>query len=292
MFPKCISLRHILSLKPDSVFKKAWSEAMLEVCHKHPVWEDRFVQTLSRDDTPAAECFALASVWSFNMVAGSYCFPRYAAALAARVEQDAVRHGLLENAWDESGSYNHTSRSHFWLAVRLAQLLGLSEAEIERIKPLPEAQAYTNEHYQQCVTGDFGFAFGMICLIEEFTTPEFSLIFKAFLRSCKEGMGIDPSDFILKGGAEYFTANIADDERHCEEMPLLVATWLDANGVNLNDSAEVKKGLQPIRAGAMYSADLRQEFFEGIYRFVKNVRDFTSSPLTILPHFSRGNFTK
>lgn len=268
MFPERVSLDLVLPLGSDNAFKKAWSAMMAVECHSHPVWKDRFVQTLDNSNSRPADCFALASVWSINMVAGSYCFPRYAAALAARAEQDAVRHGLLGNAWDESGSYGHTCRSHFWLAVKLARLLGLSDSEIGRICPLPEAQVYSDEHYRECVAGDFGFAFGMICLIEEFTTPEFTLIFKAFLRSCKEGMDVEPDDFVLKGGAEYFTANIADDERHREEMPRLVATWLHVNGIDLSSPTEVKKGLEPVRAGARYSADLRQKFFDGIYRFI------------------------
>lgn len=238
-------------------------------CHRHPVWDGRFAQSLIGNECPVTEMFFLASVWSVNMVAGSYCFPRYVAALAARAEQDAVRHGLLENAWDESGGHNHTCRSHFWLAVRLARLLGLSDSEIERIKPLPEAQRYTDEHYRQCAQGEFGFAFGMICLIEEFTTPEFTMIFKAFLRSCQAGMEMSPSDFILKGGAEYFTANIADDERHREDMPRLVATWLHANGVDLESPSAIADALKQVREGVRHSADLRAEFFEGIVRFVE-----------------------
>jgi pyrroloquinoline quinone (PQQ) biosynthesis protein C len=249
-------------------FRTEWAGLMQNCCHGHPVWKDNFVASLTSSGSTDRLRFHLASVWATNMVVGSYCFPRYVAALAARAEQDAVRHGLLENAWDESGSYNHTSRSHFWLAVRLARLLGLSDIEIERIRPLPEAKAYTDEHYRQCAAGDFGFALGMICLIEEFTTPEFTMIFKAFLRSCKSGIGIDPESFILNGGAEYFTDNIADDKHHREEMPRLVATWLFANGVNLDNPSEVTKGLEPVRAGARHSTKLRQEFFDGIYRFV------------------------
>ena len=237
-------------------------------CHDHPVWRDTFVRSLENPDTNPKDRFMLAATWSVNMVAGSYCFPRYVAALAARAREDGVRHGLLENAWDESGSYGHMCRSHFWLAVKLARLLGLRDREIEMLKPLPEAHTYTDVHFKQCASGDFGFAFGMICLIEEFTTPEFTLIFKSFLRSCREGMGIEPDDFILKGGAEYFTANIADDERHREEMPRLVAAWLNAQGVDLNNSAELQAGLRPVREGVRYSADLRQKFFGGIYRFV------------------------
>ncbi len=269
-FPYSISLVQVDDLKVSATFRNAWDTLMSECCHNHPVWKGSFVQSLLSSKTPEKERFLLALVWSINMVAGSYCFPRYVAALAARSELDAVRHGLLENAWDESGSYGHTTRSHFWLAVRLTQLLGLKDTEIERIKPIPEAQVYTDEHYRQCAVGDFGFAFGMICLIEEFTTPEFTLIFKSFLRSCKTGMGIDPDDFVLKGGAEYFTANIADDERHREDMPRLVAAWLDAKGVEIGNSAELEKALEPVRAGIKHSADLRQKFFDGVYHFVKN----------------------
>jgi pyrroloquinoline quinone (PQQ) biosynthesis protein C len=250
-------------------FLSAWDGVMAETCHAHKVWQGRFVQALSDTNGSVAQAFALSAVWATNMVVGSYCFPRYVAALAARAEQDAVRHGLLENAWDESGGYAHSGRSHFWLAVRLARLLGLTDAEIEKIRPIPEAVSYTDEHYFRCVTGDFGFALGMISLIEEFTTPEFTLILEAFLRSCATGIGIDQSRFILMGGAEYFTANISDDERHRQEMPRLVAGWLLSRGVDLCDLAQVSRGLQAVRAGAARSSDLRDQFFDGIYRFVK-----------------------
>jgi pyrroloquinoline quinone (PQQ) biosynthesis protein C len=270
MFPAKLNFKRIVQLEASSPFMRAWSEAMAADCHGHPLWSGPFATVLTGGEPSATRAFKLASVWSVNMVIGSYCFPRYVAALASRADADAVRHGLLENAWDESGSHQHTSRSHFWLAVRLARLLGLSDAEIERVRPLPEAQKYTDEHYRQCAAGDFGFALGMISLIEEFTTPEFTMIFRAFLLSCKAGLGLEPSEFILNGGAEYFTANIADDERHREDMPRLVGTWLHSNGVNLNRPTEVERSLEAIRAGARYSADLRQEFFDGIYHFVSN----------------------
>jgi len=280
MFPEGISLAQAAEFRPDTVFGRLWEEAMAVDCHGHALWKDPFVRALTDETSRDEFCFALASVWSTNMVAGSYCFPRYVAALAARAKGDAIRYGLLENAWDESGSYRHTSRSHFWLAVRLARLLGLSDSEIERISPLPEAQGYTDEHYNQCAQGDFGFALGMICLIEEFTTPEFTIIFKAFLRSCDSALGMSPENFVLKGGAEYFTANIADDERHRQEMPSLVASWLCSNGVNLDSRVEVATALEPVREGARYSANLRRQFFNGIYSFVEQggrFRDLTRS---------------
>ncbi len=258
-------------------------------CHEHVLWSDPFASALRDDRIDNEFRFALASVWSTNMVVGSFCFPRYVAALAAGAEQDAVRYGLLENAWDESGAHGHKARSHFWLAVRLGRLLGLSDEEIEGISPLPQAQEYTDEHYRQCSEGDFGFALGMICLIEEFTTPEFTAIFNAFLSSCKVGLGMSKEEFVLKGGAEYFTANISDDERHRQEMPSLVATWFHSRGVDLNSPAEVKDALKPIREGARHSAGLRQAFFSGIFSFVEQggrFRDLVSRERSIKSEMS------
>jgi pyrroloquinoline quinone (PQQ) biosynthesis protein C len=281
MFPKKVSLISLVNPHEASVFARLWEDVINTNCHSHSVWQEPFMQALTGEKAEK-QGFALAAVWSINMVVGSYCFPRYVAALAARAEHDALRHGLLENAWDESGGHGHTNRSHFWLAVKLVRLLGILDNEIERIQPLKEAQAYTDEHFRQCTSGDFGFALGMICLIEEFTTKEFTAVFKAFLRSCRAEMGIEPNEFILKGGAEYFTANISDDERHRQEMPRLVATWLHGNGIDLNNMSEVWDALEPVRAGIKYSADLRQEFFRGIYNFVasdKNMRDLVVSPV-------------
>ena len=268
LWPKKISLQLPLS-DTTRVFKSEWKNMMDEVCRKHPVWQTNFVKTLKNTEN-LEMCFNLATVWSVNMVVGSYCFPRYVAALAARAEQDAVRHGLLENAWDESGSRGHTVRSHFWLAVRLAHLLGLSKKQIENIQPLNHASIYTDVHYNTCVSENFPFALGMLCLIEEFTTPEFTMILEAFGRSCQVGMGLQSKDFMLRGGDAYFTANIADDERHREEMPRLVATYLLHGGCDLNNQQDVRRGLKIVGNGARYSADLRQNFFEDIYRFVLN----------------------
>lgn len=265
LFPTSISLLVPESIHVTNTFQNYWKEMMRIECHEHSIWRSPFIEQLKDANE---EAFELAAIWSTNMIVGSFCFPRYVAALAARSELEVVRHGLLENAWDESGSYGHTARSHFWLAVRLAKLLGLTDGQISQVKPLPEALAYTNEHYSQCVRGDFGFALGMICLIEEFTTPEFELIFKTFLRTCEKELAMGPEDFILKGGAEYFTANISDDERHRQEMPRLVASWLYANGTNLEDRAHIEKTLESIRNGIKYSLELRKQFFDGIFRYV------------------------
>lgn len=261
-----MSLREHLAPETEC-FRTAWDNLIVQGCKKHAIWDSPFVQALESEDLELA--FNLASVWATNMVLGSYCFPRYVGELAARAEQDFLRHGLFENAWDESGGHHHTSRSHFWLAVKLVRLLGLSDSEIERIQPLSEARAYTDEHFRMCSKGNFEQALGMICLIEEFTTTEFSIIFRALLRSCKQIVGMEPEEFVLGGGAEYFTANIADDERHRMEMPDLVRTLLADNGVDIGGPvAVIQDALSGIHKGVRRSLDLREQFFRGIHSFV------------------------
>lgn len=268
MFPTRISLSCYIDDLALSTFQSVWKELMDTECHSHLVWQSRFVKALESGSADR-RTFELAAVWAVNMVAGSYCFPRYVSALAARSEEDVVRHGLLENAWDEAGGIHHQSRSHFWLAVRLARLLGFQEFEIESIAPLKHAQVYTDRHYTECAHGDFETALGMICLIEEFTTPEFTLIFRAFLESCEAGLGMKPNQFVLQGGAEYFTANISDDERHREEMPRLVAIHLQGSGLDLTNKDCIRRCLKKVQEGIRLSLKLRQEFFEDIYRYVE-----------------------
>lgn len=250
-----------------TAFRSAWRKVMDTECHAHSVWRSQFAQALNSPESPANLRFELAAVWAANMVAGSYCFPRYVAALAGRAESDVVRHGLLENAWDESGGIHNRARSHFWLAVRLARLLGLTHEEIATLKPLPAAAAYTEAHYRECAEGDFETALGMLCLIEEFTTPEFTMLFRALLGSCEAGNGLAQADFILRGGAEYFTANISDDERHRNEMPRLVAAHLQYHGTDLL-TADLIPELRRVIEGIRHSIELRSHFFENIYRFV------------------------
>src|SRR6266545_179450 len=85
MFPPFIDLTPLV--EPPDLFWTAWSNLVDEECHRHAIWSSVFASAL----LPSADLtmsFQLAAVWALNMVAGSYCFPRYAAALAARAESD------------------------------------------------------------------------------------------------------------------------------------------------------------------------------------------------------------
>lgn len=256
--------------KCTPAFEEIWREGFNSICHQSSIWQNSFFSVLSDEDSQAEIRSQLASIWSLNMLLGSYSFPRYVSALAARSEVDVVRHGLLENAWDEAGAHNRIGRSHFWLAVRLAECIGFDPSAVDRLPALPSSQSYITEHLQAASSGTFENALGMICLIEEFTTPEFSRIAAGLISAVNELNPDTMSEFILSGGGEYFTANIADDERHREEMPKIVAAHLSSLNIDLNNIQSLRTGLKPIFDGARKSIQLRQEFLDEIYSAVEN----------------------
>jgi pyrroloquinoline quinone (PQQ) biosynthesis protein C len=205
------------------------------------------------------------------MVHVSFNFPRYAATLAARAEEDAVRHGLLENAWDESGGAKHAARSHVWLAVGLARFVGIADDEIEKLEPLPGARRYTAEHLRSArEQEEILFPLGMICLIEEWAVPLFQFLQTAYERALVSAQ-VPLARFEQQGRA-YFVQNIRDDRRHRMDMPQVLAAVLDSRGIRLDDSQSITQALEPARRGAEYSADLRVQFYDEVFGFVKSGR--------------------
>src|SRR5688500_6039804 len=85
-FPQSVSLLTEDDLQISESFLSEWKDVMSDCCNSHSVWEQPFSRVLRDVSTDAKTRFQLASVWSINMVVGSYCFPRYVAALAARAE--------------------------------------------------------------------------------------------------------------------------------------------------------------------------------------------------------------
>jgi len=86
-FPRKIALRTSLEQSADNpIFTEQWNYLMDLECHHHPIWESPFIRLLSCRNNPRF-VYNLASVWAINMVHGSYCFPRYVAAIAARADK-------------------------------------------------------------------------------------------------------------------------------------------------------------------------------------------------------------
>jgi hypothetical protein len=211
----------------------------------------------------------LLSVWATNMVHVSFNFPRYAATLAARAEEDAIRQGLLENAWDEAGGNEHITRSHVWHAVRLARFVGIADDELERLEPLPTARRYTEEHLRcSREAEDILFPVGMICLIEAWAVPLFQFLERAWERGVLGATG--SLEAFEQHGRPYFEQNIRDDGRHSVDMADVLAAVLDSRGVPLDDRKLIDEALEPAKRGGEYSATLRAHFYDEVFRFVKN----------------------
>jgi pyrroloquinoline quinone (PQQ) biosynthesis protein C len=203
------------------------------------------------------------------MVHVSFNFPRYAVTLAARAEEDSVRHGLLENAWDESGGEEHTARSHVWLAARLARFVGIADEEIENIEPLSSAQRYTEEHLRSAREAeDILFPLGMVCLIESWAVPLFQFLESAWVRALISAE-ISLEQF-EQHGRVYFIQNIRDDGRHSVDMADVLVALLDSRGVPLDDRRLVDQALEAAKRGGEYSADLRAQFYDEVFGFVKS----------------------
>ncbi|GEM_PF-2713411 len=265
-----------------AAFAEVWRKMMQKECHEHGVWSSSFFRILNDEKGDVCARFELATVWAANMLHGSAMFPNYVLSLASRISpemnlaMDTIRHGLVENAWDELGSLGHTKRSHFWLVVRLNQLLGLTEAELQQVKPLDGTLQYVSTHYNECRHGDMRRAMGLLCVIEESTAHEFVMIRDAMVATVEAATGMKQQEFIDREGAEYFNANIEDDERHKLAMPSLVASWLACDGVDMEDAAKIENGLLPFRSGIRWGIALRETFFNAIYHFVQSGGTFRS----------------
>jgi heme oxygenase-like protein len=249
--------------------RQRWIAYATELRRTHYLWRCPFISTLKDASSNPQLSLQLLRVWATSMVHISFNFPRYAATLAVRAEEDAVRHGLLENAWDESGGPEHTARSHVWHAARLVRFVGIAEYEIERIEPLLSARKYTEEHLRSAREAeDILFPLGMICLIEAWAVPLFQFLESAWeraLTSAKVSM-----DEFEQHGRPYFFHNIKDDGRHSVDMADVLAALLDSRGVPLDDHETIDQSLELAKKGGEHSADLRAQFYDEIFEFVKS----------------------
>jgi pyrroloquinoline quinone (PQQ) biosynthesis protein C len=268
MIPERLHLEREIELPPT--FKKAWDRIVQEECHNHAIWESEFMKVMTSSVSSPKQAYGLVRLWAINNLIASWSFPRYSLLLAAKAPSDFTRHLLIANAWDESGGSQFPRLSHFRMAVNLCQLFGFNKDEIENPKPLNTTKEHVNGHFQSCKNDSFEFGIGMLCLIEEMTTPEFTRILNSLTKSWENGSGKALPDFILSGSA-YFTENIEADERHRLEMAEIVAANLKIKGVNLEDEQQVEKALEPVRDGMKKSIQLRHDFLEGVFREAKKL---------------------
>jgi len=251
-------------------FKNVWDRIVENECHSNAIWESNFMKIVTSSHSSSKQAYELVRLWAINNLIASWSFPRYSLLLAAKAPSDFIRHLLIANAWDESGGSQFPRLSHFRMAVDLCKLFGFNKDEIENPKPLKTIKEHVNGHFESCLNDSFEFGLGMLCLIEEMTTPEFIRILNSLTKSWEIGSGKALTDFIL-GGSAYFTENIEADERHRLEMAEIVAASLKIKGINLEDEIEVTKALEPVRNGMKKSIGLRHNFLEGVFSEIQKL---------------------
>jgi pyrroloquinoline quinone (PQQ) biosynthesis protein C len=157
--------------------------------------------------------------------------------------------------------YPDENMSHYLLAVDMLRAIGLTDTQIVSIQMLPDSQSYIEGHLNY--TRDQALARGIGCLgigIEELTKMEFNRLGNAFIKSSQLTGVLTPEDAYREQG--YFVANIMADEQHSTEFAEI--------GFLAHKAGEIPRDLTTcfaqIHEGARYSLDLRQKFFDGVYR--------------------------
>lgn len=174
-----------------------------------------------------------------------YCryFPRFLAAAASNVPDDATRIALIENLWEEHGE-GSLEESHRILYETFAQSLDLSSSDLQAVEPLPTTEICIENMMDICRNQHFLIALGALGPgTEYFTNDEYGII----------AQGLKQYDFMTDDALRFWTVHIHLDEDHYADMMKAVLPWA-------HDEANQKM----LRKGAYKALALEYMFWEGL----------------------------
>ncbi len=174
-----------------------------------------------------------------------YCsyFPRFLAATAANIPDDATRMPIIENLWEEHGE-GKLIKSHRILFDRFARATGLAESAVRKPKAIPTTQIVCENLFNLCQDGHFLESLGALGPgTEFFTNSEYAII----------EAGLKKHDFFTAKDIEFWTVHISLDETHYSEMVGAIAPW--------SNTLENKF---LIKSGAKKAIDLEILFWDGL----------------------------
>ena len=176
---------------------------------------------------------------------GIYCryFPRFLAAAAANIPDDATRMSLIENLWEEHGE-GKLAKSHRILYNKFANALDYDDASLEAVTALPTTDICIQNMLDLC--RDQHFLVGLGALgpgTEYFTNDEYKII----------ESGLKKYDFLTADDYEFWTVHISLDEHHYSDMIDAIRAW------ETDDDSREK-----IRSGAHKALALEYIFWEGL----------------------------
>jgi len=174
-----------------------------------------------------------------------YCryFPRFLAAAAGNIPDDATRLPIIENLWEEHGE-GKLSASHRILYNQFAAALDLSVDHLNQVSPLATTQICCENLINLCHDGHFLESLGALGPgTEFFTNEEYSLIAE----------GLRKYDFLTEEDITFWTVHISLDEDHYSEMVDAIRPWM----TSLENKYLVK-------SGARKAIDLEILFWDGL----------------------------
>ncbi len=174
-----------------------------------------------------------------------YChyFPRFLAAAAAKIPDDATRLPIVGNLWEEHGE-GSVQKSHRVLYNKFAEAVGLSETELNAVEPLPTTRICCENMFNLCHQGQFLESLGALGPgTEFFTNREYTKI----------SNGLRKYEFLNDEDIEFWLVHIALDEDHYSDMVKAMENW-----------AHSLENKYLIKSGAKKAVDLEHLFWDGL----------------------------
>jgi len=175
-----------------------------------------------------------------------YCayFPRFLAAAAANIPDDATRLPIIKNLWEEHGE-GQLATSHRVLFEQFAAAVGITTTKPTLSDALFSTQQCVQTLLNICKNKHFLVALGALGPgTEFFTAQEYQIIAK----------GLAQYECFNKKNLQFWTIHINADEMHYSEMLAAIEPWLATNYVHQ----------QYVKEGAIQALKLECLFWDGL----------------------------
>ena len=163
-------------------------------------------------------------------------FPRFVAAIIARISDPQLRHAIVANLWEEHGEGNF-DRAHSRLFDLLLESIGIEPSNLDA--PSPATKDFINMQIE-LTDGDLLAGLGAFCYGNEYLTlSEFRPIERACLRVFPES---NPA---------YFVANRQADGKHARDAERVIVALCSG-----------KDDIDQVKRGAEAAVDARLSFYD------------------------------
>ena len=170
------------------------------------------------------------------------------------VDHVGMRIELVKTLHSELGS-GRSERAHIRLLDRFANALGLTEAELDRTRPIAEVETYMQVLHRLFIESDYLVALGAELAVEKTAVSEFKYLYP----------GLKKYECFQEGDLEFFTLHLKEEECH--------GAWLIEA---VQNTVRTSSDLENVAAGARETADAWHGFWLGLHREIFGPERVTS----------------